>query len=203
MRDVEFLPNWYPKLRHRRQALKLQALATVAVVLALVSVTVAKRLDARHQANTTTQYADQLKQSNQQLARLDALLEYQRQLRRQARVISELGLKVDPTRLLTSIEDAMPPETSLTELALETQEQPAGGAGQALLPMDRRLMVRLQGVAPSDVQVATLLTELGKVKFLDDLAMTYSRDRIGDGRSMREFELTFGVNINAPVEDKP
>ncbi len=65
--------------------------------------------------------------------------------------------------------------------------------------MDRNLRVRLQGVAPTDVELATFLTELNKVPFLEHVAPTYARDRREAGHVLREFELTFTINLNAPA----
>src|SRR4051794_28822020 len=43
LRDIEFLPAWYPQLRRRKRAIWIQSIATAAIVLVLAGVTVAKR----------------------------------------------------------------------------------------------------------------------------------------------------------------
>jgi hypothetical protein len=61
---------------------------------------------------------------------------------------------------------------------------------------DRKLKVKLVGIAPSDVEVANFLAGLTGRSFLDQVAMTYARDRVSDGRVMREFEVTFVINLS-------
>jgi hypothetical protein len=98
----------------------------------------------------------------------------------------------------------MPKEMSLTELNVETQEQPARPTSQrqttnAATEVDRRLNVRLIGVAPSDVDLANFLTGLTGVPFFENVSMTYSRDKAQSGHLLREFEVTFSLNLNRPA----
>ena len=56
--------------------------------------------------------------------------------------------------------------------------------------------MRLVGVAPSDVDLANFLTGLTGVPFFDNVAMTYSKDKAQEGHLLREFEVTFSLNLN-------
>jgi hypothetical protein len=70
--------------------------------------------------------------------------------------------------------------------------------------VDRRLKVVVDGVAPNDTQLATLLENLSKVKCFDNVAFAYFREgRSRDGHLLREFEFTFDMNLNQPTEGKP
>jgi hypothetical protein len=66
-------------------------------------------------------------------------------------------------------------------------------------PVDRRLRVRLQGVAPTDLELATFLTDLNQTSFFERPALTYVKERRESGHVLREFEVTFTINLNSPV----
>jgi hypothetical protein len=61
---------------------------------------------------------------------------------------------------------------------------------------DRRLNVRVTGVAPTDVEVADFLTKLTGKPFFEDVRMTGSKPRMESGHMMREFEVYFSMNLN-------
>jgi Tfp pilus assembly protein PilN len=189
LRDVEFLPSWYSQLRRRKRALLVQSIATGVIVVALTGVTFANRLDVEWQQAIATGFAAEAARCGPALTSLERLRTQQRQLRQQEQVITDLGQELDPTRLLNVVEDTMPPAVALTDLSMEP-----------VAASDRALSIRLQGVATSDADVATLLTNLGNVRFFDDVTMSYSRDHVGGtstgagAQATREFEVTFSLN---------
>jgi Tfp pilus assembly protein PilN len=202
MRDVEFLPAWYPQLRRRKRALVIQVCATGTIILTLGTIALAKQLDLRRQQLMLTEARVELSRCGPALARLDALVARQQQLRQQEQVIARLGTQLDPTRLLNVLEDAMPAQVTLTDLTLDSRAAAPGAKDERLLA------VRLQGLAPTDADIASLLSNLGNVKFFDDVTMAYSRDHAGgtpnapatQGVTLtppptREFELSFSVNL--------
>lgn len=194
MREVEFLPSWYPALRWRKRAVWIQLGATVGVVLVLAGMTIARRIDERRQQGVAAVYAGRIKQYAPALARLDQLHAQQRELRQRERLAALTGLQLDPTRLLNLLEDAMPAKVALTDLSLQAV------ASQASSDAQRRLSVRVVGVAPSDVEVVTLMTNLGKVKFFEEVAMDYTREHTAvtaTSQATREFALTFAVDLTA------
>jgi Tfp pilus assembly protein PilN len=210
MREVEFLPAWYPQLRRRKRALVIQVCATGTIILTLGTIALSKQLDVRRQQLMLTETRVELSRCGPALARLDALVERQQQLRQQEQVITRLGTQLDPTRLLNVVEDAMPAQVTLTDLTLESRAAPGGTD-------ERLLAIRLQGLAPTDADIASLLSNLGSVKFFDDVTMAYSRDHASGASSApttqsvaltpplptREFELSFTVNLATGAERPP
>jgi hypothetical protein len=130
-----------------------------------------------------------------------------RQLRQQAEVLTKLGIHVETGRLVTKLGDATPPSLSFLSLNIDTDEIPVqlSAADRAGLkegsrpPVDRRLRVRLQGVAPTDLELATFLTDLNQTSFFERPALTYVKERRESGHVLREFEVTFTINLNSPV----
>jgi Tfp pilus assembly protein PilN len=202
MHEVEFLPPWYSALRRRKCAIIVQATASAAILLVLTAAVFGRQWEIHRRQQVVAQYDQQIHQADLQLSKLEGVLAVQQRLRQQERVIGQLGIDMQATRLLSALQDAMPRKMSLTGLSLETQEQSRLPVGQGATPspLDRWLIVRLQGVAPTDVEVAMLLDSLSRLKFLDSVGMTYIRDRTEATHAMRDFELRFRLNLNTPVE---
>src|SRR6266705_2683624 len=114
--------------------------------------------------------AGQIQQTSTQLAQMQRLESLRRQLRQQAEVLTKLGIHVEAGRLISKLADSMPPSVSLLSLNIDTDEIPVNlsAAERASLkegsrpPVDRRLRIRLQGVAPTDLELATFLTDLNQ-----------------------------------------
>ncbi len=217
MREIDFLPHWYPQIQLRYRRLIAQAWVTLAIISLLAGYTLTKRWQVHNAKVVTAQTKAQISQSQTQLVQLSEKLKYEAELRQQDQIVARLGLGVDTTRLLKSLEDAMTPEMSLTAISLETIEQARPGTVMSVSvrnptgtpsksesdfpDVDRRLKVVVDGVAPSDMQEATMLDNLAKVSCFENVQPHYLREaRSRDGHVMREFEVTFDINLNPPAE---
>ena len=213
MREIDFLPGWYPAIQRRYRAMVMQAWATLLVAMLIGGYAVAKRVQVFQARQITAQTEAQIRVSQQQLAQLTRKLKYESELREQDQIVARLGLGVETTRLLQGMEDAMTPEMALTDLSLETVEQ--ARPTQSLIAMnrratndttpdvDRRLKVVVSGVAPTDTDSATFVEQLLKMKVFDNVALAYMHEgRSRDGHVTREFQVTFEMNLNPPSEGK-
>ena len=192
MRELEFLPGWYPSLQRRKSAVAAQAWIALAVVLCMAAAAVAQRWQVHRQEQISLISSQQIAQSAKQLAKLDELQQQQQQMHSRQDAIAALGANVDMTRLLGAITTAMPPDASLLEMSVEARDGSA----------DQKLKVHLQGVAPSDADVASLLVNLNAIPFFDRVEMTDVRDRLQSGRVQREFDVSFAVQASA-AKGKP
>ncbi len=210
MRDVDFLPSWYPAIQRRHQMVVLQVWATAIVIVALISYAGAKRWEVHSAQRATALIEAQVRLSKQQLAQLSQKMEYEHQLKRQDDIVAKLGLNVDASRMLAVMEESMTPDMVLTDVSMETVETPVQvsltapnrrrGSGDApATDIDRRLMVKMTGFAPNDSDTAVMMGRLNDVKFLENLALGPIQDgRTQDGHVVSEFEVTFEVNLNSP-----
>jgi hypothetical protein len=212
VRELEFLPAWYPVLRRRRALATAQAFGTAGLMLGLVFWGVMGHQRVMHKQALAAQTTDELRQVRGQLKMLDEQLLMKQQLQQQEMILRRLGLQVDATRMLGEMDELMGKQTFVLELAIDTEEH-VRSAAPAVAAMtgdpsqkpreqvERKLRVRLVGVAPSDVDVANFLAGLSSRSYFDQVAMTYARDRASDGRLMREFEVTFLINLNVREPD--
>jgi hypothetical protein len=212
MREIDFLPAWYPAIQRRYRWVIAQAWGTLIILLLLTAYAAVQRWNVRLASQTTAQAEAQITVSRQQLAQLTEKLNYEDELRRQEQIVSRVGIGVETTRLLKALEDAMTPDMALTNLTLETVDQ--ARPTQTVLRLntspvsdpspqvDRVLKVKVDGVAPTDLEVALLMQHLQQAGCFENVAPPYMREgRSRNGHAMREFEITFDINLNAQVED--
>jgi hypothetical protein len=145
----------------------------------------------------------ELAQSRQQLQKLDDLLALQKRWQGQYQMLQTLGPHVETARLLSRLQTLMPPEMALLEAGIDTSGVAAPRPSRRLARSDEsaprpRMNIRLLGVAPTDVDVANFLARLSDVRYVRDVAMTYARDRTESGHLMRQFEVTFSIQLDKP-----
>ena len=205
MREVEFLPAWYPQVRRRRRFVVLQAWMTLAVLIGLGAwMTLAGR-NIREYQGRLNRIDGELTASRSELKIIEELMAGRREFVAQSQVLAKVGSHAEAARLLATLDEALPKSTALLELSLITEEthpvmtNGARAAQEKERGMDRRLNVKLTGVAPTDVEVAGFLDKLTGKPFLEDVRMTGSKPRLEDGRVMREFEVYFSMNLNDPA----
>ena len=207
MREIEFLPAWYPQCRRQSRVLYLQGWVAALLVVGLGGwMTLATR-NVTAARTTLAVVSKELAQSELELTQLRQQLELKAQLEMQRQIVVRLGLPLEASRLIRTLDAAMPKEMSVQELSFDTEElgrpaQPADkntSAQSKDQPVDRRLRVKMRAVAPSDVDLANFLAGLTNTPFFEQVAMTYSRDKSEGGHLMREFEVTFTMSLNHSV----
>jgi Tfp pilus assembly protein PilN len=201
MRDMEFLPAWYPALRRRRRFVALQAWLAGTVVVALGSWMLLAERNVNAAEASLTGLQNQLQQTDDQLHRLGELQSLKQQMSEQAEIVARLGPHIPTARLMNILEQSMPPDMAILDLSMDSESQmraaPALAAASGSGPeVNRSLLVRIHGVAPTDVDLGNFLARLAGVPFFSDIAMAYSKDRVDSGHLMREFEVTFAVRLD-------
>src|SRR5688500_16512127 len=179
---------------------------TLAVLIALGTwMTLAGR-NVREYQRRLNRIDKELTASRSELKIIEELMAGRKEFVAQSQVLAKVGSHAEAARLLATLDEAMPKSTALLELSLITEEThttvTSSGARanvQKEPVMDRRLNVKLTGVAPTDVEVASFLDKLTGKPFLDDVRMTGSKPRLDNGRVMREFEVYFSMNLNDPA----
>ncbi len=209
MREVEFLPAWYTVVRRRKLAVTIQAWATVGLAIALIVCTGIARFRVLTARNELISLRHDMAKTQEDLNRLDSMTQIKRRWSEQGQVLSKIGVSVESTRLLGLIAQSTPESISLIGMNLTTEEKI--DAAKTLVnvrasrdkepAIDRKLRVRLQGVAPSNAEVADMMTRLASNSFLEDVSMGYTKDSDQSGRLVREFEVTFALDLDAPTKE--
>ena len=201
MRELEFLPAWYPTLRRRQRHVIIQAWLSTAVVIALLMWVFLSQRNVHAAESGLGNLQNQLIAANEKVKQLDELQNLKRQMSQQAQVVNQLGPHVPMARLLDALDDMMPKDMAILDLDLGTEEQvkppsglPNGPGGQE--PIVRHLRIRLHGVAPSDVELGYFMDRVAGIPKASDVLMT-SKDRVENGHQMCDFEVSFLIDLNA------
>jgi Tfp pilus assembly protein PilN len=207
MREVEFLPDWYPKVRQRKRVVALQAWMTLILIcgLGLWMLLVQRNVYARQQELSLL--SKDLQTSEVDLQRLEDLLQLQRQLGQQDQIFVKIGRPIEMTRVMSTLQTIMPQDMALLNLSLDTEEAVKPPAGTFAARMaekenkaaESKLRFRLHGVAPTDVDLGEFLAKLTSKPFFKNVELMYSRERVDTGHVMREFEVSFLLDITAPA----
>lgn len=205
MRELEFLPAWYSQTRRRKRMVILQAWMTVTLAAGLGLFMFLSQRNVRAAENELSLIQTDLTQTDSELKKLDELLTLKNQLQQQQQILDKLGTYVEVTRMLGKIDSIMPNEMALVGLSLKTVEmlEPINGLSKSAAvkkgeqKVSRRLEVSVQGVAPTHVDVANFVMQLSSLPYFEKVFLVYGRDKSESGHIMREFEISFYVNLNA------
>jgi hypothetical protein len=209
MRELEFPPDWYPRVRKRKRMVALQTWVTLTMMcgLGLWMLLVQRNVHAR-EVEVESLRTD-LDKSESDLARLEDLLQLQRQLGQQDQIFLKIGRPVATTRIITTLEQMMPTDMALLDLQVETEEpnrasnngytnMNGGLAARAAREKEQespKLRFRMHGVAPTDTDLGEFLHKLTGRPFFKNVELLYSHERQDRGHVMREFELTFNMEL--------
>ena len=200
MRELEFMPAWYPQLRRRRRMVILQAWATFMVVCGLGLWMYLAHQNVNNRQIIRDAVAGHLQQSRAELKELNTQIAEKEKLEAQQRIMSKLGLHVEVSRLLARLDQIMPKEMTLTDATFDTLEQnklKEGRSDPANQEVTRKLLVHISGVTPSDADWAGVLAKLSAVPFFQDVRLVGAKDRNSDNHLMREFEVSFVVDLGS------
>lgn len=198
MREMEFLPAWYPRLRRHKRMVMLQLWSTllVAAGLGLWMVRAHQNVVARQRERGAV--TAQLAQSRAELKELNLQMREKQKLESEQRIVAKIGIHVEASRLLAKLDQIMPREMTLTEANFDTVEQARSTNdpnGNHSTDVSRKLMVKLSGVTPSDADWASVLAKLSSVPYFQDVRLVEAHDKIDDGHLMRQFDVSFVVDL--------
>jgi Tfp pilus assembly protein PilN len=202
MRELEFLPEWYPLTRQRRRIVILQGWLILTLTAGMATYLAVNERNIKIDTDSRVTLQAQLEQTNAQLAEMDKLDSMRRQLKQQEQVVSRLGFYVYASKAIETLDALMPKQMSLTGVQLDNEEkvdnsavQQAKGSGEPPA-VDRRLKIRMQGVCPTDADLSIFLNQLSTVPFFEQVAVTYLREKSDANHVMREFEVSFSLSLN-------
>lgn len=206
MRELEFLPDWYPRVRRRRKRLARQAWCASIFVVALAVWQIVANRATRHNEQILVDLRGRLDGAAVELQKETQLEVLKAEINRKLAINAKVGTPVETTRLLRATERCMPESMTLTSFSAELEERRGAGTGKLAAAraaqkdevVERRLRVTVVGVAPTDAELAEFLRKLSDVPVFEQVTMTYARPREDDKYVMRESEVTFSVDLTGP-----
>ena len=204
MDSVDFLPERIRAQRAKRQRIVRQgyllAVCTGALVL-LACVRQERISEARAELAILTGRAAN---TRQQLLLRGSLERQQAELMIMKRIEQDLGSRVNVLDVLSELETLMPESIALMNLTLETKEvripikvtntkqtvRIAFGRPLKKERVIRRIRLTLEGISPTDVDIANLIGQISASRLFEDVNMGYARNVVCRDRQAREFKAS-------------
>jgi Tfp pilus assembly protein PilN len=210
MSSINFVPDDYIQSSESRRA-NLMCLVLFSVVMAaLGGSSVAIRIRQRACGAQESLVNAKMAQMEESIKKFEDLQTKRKEMMRTALTTAELLEPVPRSVLLASLTNNLPPGVSLVRLDMIQKEASKSAANQpaktkyeaaqekggldpdARLSSEKLLETRMEieGIAPSDLQVAAYIEHLGNSLLLDNVALVESKEnKIGD-TTFRLFKLT-------------
>jgi Tfp pilus assembly protein PilN len=226
--QLSFLPDDYLERKAQRRTNLICAVLFIVVMTAITGAfTVTERSlseEERVNAVVNREYTDAAKLIKQ----WQEMQTKERKMAQQAELSASLVEKVQRSRLLAEITNALPSGVSLLDLNLESRKRgPRAPAATAVKPatfeqksakgkkapaepppLEPKVLdvhMKITGVAGDDMQVAQYITRLNQSKRLRDVNLIISEEHKRDNRIVRRFQIEMMIDPNAewPANDKP
>ncbi|MFT3785249.1 MAG: hypothetical protein QM770_03665 [Tepidisphaeraceae bacterium] len=207
MREVDFLPDWYPRVRWQQVLLKIEVSIVVTLVLVVSAYLVWMRQRVTTAESAFRVVSSEQAETRRQVKELDQTMQLQAELLSKQRLVAELGMPIELTRVISEIGECMPSEMTLNEFECTTDQRPMGIEEKALrgirdepgagprVAMTRTLQVAMRGVAPTESQVARFYGDLAERRFFDGVRLNSEETKSND-HVMRNFETSFTVPLD-------
>ncbi|HVT88413.1 MAG TPA: PilN domain-containing protein [Tepidisphaeraceae bacterium] len=204
MRELEFLPPSYQQTARRKRVVVTQSWIFLLLLVGLGTWAALAQGNVRIKQRELRDKQHDLDETHQQQRILAEQLSYRRKLQEQEGLVASIGSQVDMTRMLQTLDNLMPKEMSVQEFECTTEKQERITTSVAALPsaapkprqIDRKMRIRIVGVAPSNADIANFLTGLSSVSFFNQVAVKYAKDVTDNGHILREFEVSFVLELN-------
>jgi Tfp pilus assembly protein PilN len=210
MSNINFVPDDYVQSNESRRA-NLMCLVLFCVVMAGLAgsfVTIKIRQSAcKGQEKLVNAKMAKMEES---IKKFESLQSKRKEMMRTALTTAELLEPVPRSVLLASLTNNLPPGVSLLKLDMIQKEgkpaaaadrpkskyeaaQGKGGADAEARPSGEKTLetrMEIEGIAPSDLQVASYIEHLSNSVLLNNVALVESKERKIDSTMYRQFKLT-------------
>lgn len=207
MENIDFLPERIRLQRARRARLLRQVhlLAVCAAALVLLGYVRQGRISkVRGEVAMLTERAAN---TRQQLTERNHLEKQLAEMMIMKRIDDDLGSRADALDVLAALHRILPESMALTDLNLETMEVQvpvegadtrnhssravaAGSTRGSKTRTVKRVRLQINGIAPTDVDVANFIGQLSASPLFEDVNMGYARNTTIRERTAREFQVS-------------
>jgi Tfp pilus assembly protein PilN len=224
MSNINFVPDDYVQSNESRRA-NLMCLVLFSVVMAalggsFVTIKIRQRACGAEESLVNAKMA----RMQESIKKFEELQTKRKEMMKTALTTAELIEPVPRSVLLASLTNTLPPGVSLVKLDV-MQKEPSKNASRTQSSRSRyeaaqakkdnepggrrsaeeqlETHMDIEGMAPSDIQVAEYIRSLGGSVLLDNVALVESAEKVVDGTSFRHFKLkaTLTEQVHLTKED--
>ncbi len=210
MSNINFVPDDYVQSNESRRA-NLMCLVLFCVVMAglagsFVTIKIRQRACRAQELLVNTKMA----KMEESIKKFEDLQVRRKEMMRTALTTAELLEPVPRSVLLASLTNSLPPGVSLVKIDMVQKDlnkaagtdraknkyesaQSKGNTDPGAKPSGEKTLetrMEIEGVAPSDLQVASYIEHLSSSVLLDDVALVESKEKKVDNTMFRLFRLT-------------
>jgi len=212
MVNINFVPDDYIHNNESRRTNLLYVVLLIVVMTALGSSFVTIKIRQKACAAREQLVNSKMEKMQNAMKQFDELQTKRKAMMKTALMTAELLEPVARSILLASLTNNLPVGTSLLKLNLiqkESKQSSQAGQGSASSNkyqaaqaaqtsveerMSREMLletrIEIEGMAPSDLQVASYIERLGNSNLLGDVALVESKEYKVNGNTFRQFKLT-------------
>ena len=205
--EVNFLPASYALAEQRRRIVQRQLVLSVLVVAGLMAMVMQTWSNHRHLALYHQSLAEQAATMQKQVTEATKLQQARAELSRQLEVQRQLHQPISYSQITGTLAALTPDTISLRLLQVSTEKtviKPATpkpgkrGAKVAEQKPEVRYAVQLEveGYAPSDDDIATMLARLNTSGVFEQIKMLYSKQSERRGVTVRQFMVRMQVPLD-------
>ncbi len=210
MSNINFVPDDYVQSNESRRA-NLMCLVLFSVVMAalggsFVTIKFRQRTCSTEESLVNARMA----KMQESIKKFEELQTKRKEMMKTALTTAELIEPVPRSVLLASLTNTLPPGVSLVKLNVIQKEpsntgardrstrsryeaaqarKEAGSSGRLSAEQLLDTLMDIEGMAPSDIQVAEYIQSLGNSVLLGNVALVESAEKVIDGTSFRHFKL--------------
>lgn len=216
--ELSFLPENYLERRYLR---RVHVACGVILALAAGGILVSWKMLHTNNARVEAAFADvdaRYIDAARKIEQVKRMHEKQRDVFRHAELAASLVEKVPRSNILAKITNSLPGGVSLLDLTLHSTPRAAEASSSSAAhktdadaqakPQQFDVRMTITGIAPDDVQVAQLMTNLGKCPLFQNVNLVIS-DNYNDPQSpnrpgvkaqtLRQWQIEMGLNPQAEV----
>lgn len=212
--DLNFLPDDYLKRKAQRRSNVVCATLFLVVMSAIGA---AFHFAQASMAGLEKQHAAVEKRYTEAARRIEQvklLQDKQRTMARQAELSQSLLEKAPRSYILAQITNSLPPSVSLLDFELQSKKKAVTPPAQTKFekhrdklkdqntppqpqPQQYDVLLKITGVAGTDVQVAQFMGKLLQCPLFQDVNLAYSQEYKSDRELLRKFEIDMMLNPDA------
>lgn len=206
MNRVNFLSDEFLREQGRKVRIFREAVLIVVVILAMVGWSMAELRRTQKLSRQLTQKQQEATDVEAQMTQLQVLSKRQAELNRQMRIKGELGLPVEFSQVIATIGAQMPESLTISDMTMNApRPQPkvnkAGDKKKASnkpepKPAPRYMKIVLEGVSPSNLEVATFVDRLTTNPLFSSVKVPYSRSKTIGSIVGRMFKVELEVSLD-------
>jgi Tfp pilus assembly protein PilN len=217
--ELSFLPEDYLERKAQRRTNAICATLFLVVMVAIGSAFTITERGMREAESKHAEIEAKYTEAAKRIEQVQQMQEKQRRMAMQAELTASLLEKVPRSFLLAEVTNAIPTGVSLIDLVMESRRKASAAPATPKTPFEQKragdplkksghpaieapsyeVLLKITGIANTDVQVAQFITRLNQSPLLRDVNLIISDEYKGGESKLRKFQIDMMLHPQADV----